>query len=350
MNTAGLSIIDARKLEFVATVILDEPEQGAAGSWDIQCNIGNILVTHSGTHDFSVIDLNAFMAKLLSEPNKPGLSYNLKFLEGIRHRYPLKGNGPRNFALVGNTAYIPAYFSDVLNIVDIASFRISDIVLNPDRQESPEDKGQRIFNDALNCFQGWQSCNGCHPGDARTDGMNWDLLNDGIGNPKNCKSLLFAHVTPPSMVSGIRGSAEVAVRAGFKHIQFSGISEEDAKYVDAYLKSLQPLPSPWLVNGNLSETAVKGKKIFEREGCAQCHGGTYYTDLKSYKIGREEKVFPGWKGWDTPTLREVWRTAPYLFDGSAFDMKDVFEIYRHGLKNSLTKEEIAQLVEYVNSL
>lgn len=27
------------------------------------------------------------------------------------------------------------------------------------------------------------------------DGMNWDLMNDGIGNSKNCKSMLFSHLT-----------------------------------------------------------------------------------------------------------------------------------------------------------
>ncbi len=350
MNTSGLSVIDARKLEFMATVVLDEPERGAAGTWDVHCTADKILITHSGTHDLSIISHKAFVEKLLSEPNKPGLSYNLNFLSGIRQRYPLKGNGPRTFALSGNTAFIIAYFSDVINVFDIASGEIREMNLNPDRKESPEARGERIFNDASYCFQGWQSCNGCHPGEARTDGLNWDLLNDGIGNPKNCKSLLFSHLTPPVMVSGIRGSAAVAVRAGFKHIQFSEISEEDAKYVDAYLKSLKPLPSPWLVNGKLSETAKKGKLIFEREDCADCHSGNYFTNLNSYKIGDEEKVNADWKGWDTPTLREVWRTAPYLFMGSAYEMKDVFEVHGHGLKSSLTPEEAGQLAEYINSL
>jgi hypothetical protein len=31
-------------------------------------------------------------------------------------------------------------------------------------------------------------------------------------------------------------------------------------------------------------------------------------------------------------------------------MKDVFEVHGHGLKHALSKEEIAQLAEYVNSL
>jgi hypothetical protein len=350
MNTAGLSIIDVAKLGFMATVILDEPEQGAAGSWNIECSSGKLLVTHSGTHDISVIDHDKFVAKLLAEPNRESLSYNLHFLEGIRQRYPLKGNGPRTLAVAGNTAFIPAYFSDIVNILDLSTGSSTEINLNPNRKESPEDTGHRIFNDASYCFQGWQSCNGCHPGDGRTDGLNWDLLNDGIGNPKNCKSLLFAHETPPVMISGIRGSAEVAVRAGFKHIQFSGISEEDAVFVDAYVRSLQPLPSPWLVDGKLSETAKKGKLIYEREGCAGCHSGTYYTDLKSHKIGDDEKINPAWNGWDTPTLREVWRTAPYLYNGSAYRMQEVFEVHRHGLRNTLSKQEAEQLAEYVNTL
>jgi mono/diheme cytochrome c family protein len=350
MNTAGMSVIDARRLGFMATVLLDEPERGAAGSWDVHCNQEKILVTHSGTHDISLIDYPAFIKKLLSEPKRESLAYNLHFLDGIRQRYPLRGNGPRTVAVLAGQAYIPTYYADILNVFDITSGKTTEINLNPERRESAEATGERIFNDASYCFQEWQSCNGCHPGEGRTDGMNWDLMNDGIGNPKNCKSLLFSHITPPVMVSGIRGSAEVAVRAGFKHIQFSGIAESDAKYVDAYLKSLQPLPSPWLENGKLSKVAVKGKRIFEREGCSGCHSGDYYTDLESYRIGDEEKVNRDWNGWDTPTLREAWRTAPYLFDGRASRMEAVFEVHRHGIKNALTKEEAEQLAAYVNSL
>ena len=95
--------------------------------------------------------------------------------------------------------------------------------------------GEIYFNDATYCFQGWQSCNGCHPDNARTDGLNWDLLNDGMGNPKNCKSLLLAHETPPALITGIRPTAEIAVRAGFTHIQFTQIEEGQAKAVDKYL-------------------------------------------------------------------------------------------------------------------
>lgn len=347
MNTSAFSIIDVSRQEFIGAVVVDEPERGAAGIWSIACNDETLFITHSGTHEISVIDHKAMLDKFLNYPNKSMLDYDLRFLYGLRKRIPLEGNGPRKMIMENGKLYIPTYFADILNIVDAQTCEIATANLNPDREESAENKGERYFNDASHCFQNWQSCNGCHPGDARTDGMNWDLMNDGVGNSKNCKSLLFSHPTPPSMISGIRETAEWAVRAGFKFIQFFDITEEDAVCVDAYLKSLQPVPSPYLVNGELSDLAKEGRKIFEKLNCTECHSGPYYTDLKMHRIG-EDIEFE--KGWDTPTLREVWRTAPYLFDGRAATMEEVFEIHKHGIDKKVSKKEIKALTEYVNSL
>ena len=41
------------------------------------------------------------------------------------------------------------------------------------------------------------------------DGLNWDLLNDGIGNPKNTRNLLYAHKTPPAMRWGKISGMEI---------------------------------------------------------------------------------------------------------------------------------------------
>lgn len=347
MNTSAFSIIDVAAQKFLGAVVVDEPERGAAGIWNIACDDETLFITHSGTHEISVIDHKAMLNKFLSYPDKSMLDYDLRFLYGLRKRIPLQGNGPRKMILENGKLYIPTYFADILNMVDTKTLEITAANLNPDREESDENKGERYFNDASHCFQNWQSCNGCHPGDARTDGMNWDLMNDGVGNSKNCKSLLYSHPTPPSMISGIRETAEWAVRAGFKFIQFFDITEEDAACVDAYLKSLEAVPSPYLVNGELSDLAKQGRKIFEKLNCTECHSGPYYTDLKMHRIG-EDIEFE--KGWDTPTLREVWRTAPYLFDGRAATMEEVFEIHKHGINKKISKKEIKALTEYVNSL
>ncbi len=347
MNTSAFSLIDTEKQEFVGAVVVDDPESGAAGIWSIACNEEHIFITHSGTHEVSVIDHPALREKFEAYPNKAVLDYDLNFLYGIRERVALQGNGPRVMALAGEKLIIPTYFADVLNVMDIPTLEIAATELNPGRTETAIHKGERFFNDASRCFQGWQSCNGCHPGEARTDGMNWDLMNDNVGNPKNCKSLLYSHVTPPSMISGIRESAELAVRAGYKFIQFFNIEEEEAVCVDEYLKSLQAVPSPYLINGELSEQAQQGRKVFDKLKCGECHSGPYYTDLKYHRIGDEVEFE---KGWDTPTLREVWRTAPYLFDGRAATMEEVFEVHKHGIDKKVSKKDIEALVEYVNSL
>lgn len=347
MNTSAFSVIDTEKQAFAGAVVVDEPERGAAGIWSIACNDESIFITHSGTHEVSVIDHPALREKFEAYPDKSMLDYDLNFLYGIRERIPLQGNGPRAMALTNGKLIIPTYFADVLNVLDIDTREVTSVELNPGREETDIDKGEKYFNDASHCFQSWQSCNGCHPGEARTDGMNWDLMNDGVGNSKNCKSLLFSHVTPPNMISGIRASAEVAVRAGYNFIQFFDITEEDAKCVDEYLKSLRPVPSPYLVNGELSDKAKEGRKVFEKSGCGDCHSGPYFTDMKMYRIG-ENVEFE--KGWDTPTLREVWRTAPYLFNGRAATMHDVFETEKHGINKKISQKDMDALVEYVNSL
>ena len=347
MNTNAMSVVDVASLEFKGAVLLDEPERGAAGVWGVECTPGYLIVSHSGTHEISVIDYPELIKKFEAYPDKMALNYDLHFLYGIRERIALKGNGPRNFIVRDQEVIVPMFFSDDLNRYDLNTKQLSEVALNPGRQETMAQKGERIFNDAAFCFQNWQSCNGCHPGDARTDGMNWDLMNDGVGNSKNCKSLLLSLETPPCMISGIRANAHVANRAGFKYIQFMELKEEDADCVDAYVASLKPVPSPYLVDGELSEKAKKGRKVFERLKCDACHSGPYYTDMKMHRIG-EDIEFE--QGWDTPTLIEVWRTAPYLFDGRAATMEEVFGVYKHGVDKKLSKTDLDALVEYVNSL
>jgi cytochrome c peroxidase len=151
------------------------------------------------------------------------------------------------------------------------------------------------------------------------------------------------------MITGIRPDAETAVRAGFTHIQFVQIGEEHAQAVDAYLKSLKPTPSPYLIDGELSDLAREGKKVFEQIGCNRCHSGPWFTDQKRHEIGTQGE-YDHQNRWDTPTLIEVWRSGPWLHDGRAASMKDVFTVEKHGIRKDLSNAEIDALVEYVLSL
>lgn len=161
------------------------------------------------------------------------------------------------------------------------------------------------------------------------------------------------------MITGVRDTAETAVRAGIKHIQFAVRPEEDAEAIDEYLKTLTPVPSPYMVKSRwtgklkLSKDAGKGKKVFKKAQCINCHSGPYYTDMKMHNVGTGKGSETD-KAFDTPTLIEVWRTAPYLNDGRAATMKDVLTTFnendKHGKTSDFSEEQLAQLAEYVLSL
>jgi hypothetical protein len=374
MNTNALSVIDVDSKKLVNTFLLDNVDLGAANPWGVACSSDGkyICVTHAGTHEISVIDRAGVHEKLekvaagekVSEVSLTAedVPNDLSFLVGIRRRIKLSGNGPRSLALIGSKAYVGEYFSDSIGVVDIdpeVRPKAKSIALGEVGEMTVVRKGEKHFHDATLCFQHWQSCSSCHPG-VRVDGLNWDLLNDGMGNPKNTKSMLLAHQSPPAMITGIRKDAETAVRAGIRHIQFAVRPEEDAVAIDEFLKSLKPVRSPHLKKGlfskeakELNSAAKRGKKLFKKTGCASCHSGPLYTDLKKYDVGsgrgREEGI-----ELDTPTLVEVWRTAPYLHDGRATTIEQILLKYndgdKHGKTSGLSLRQARDLAEYVRSL
>lgn len=394
MNTNAMTIIDVAAKKLVNTVLLDDIDLGAANPWGVACTADGtkICVTHAGTHELSVIDRAALHEKLakipadakaaaeggsgydnrgtFSSPTQADVPNDLAFLVGLRRRIQLGGGGPyamtpesekvkgpRGLTIVGQKAYVAVYFSDMLIAVDLAekpAKLLSRIPLGPQPVLTKVRRGEQNFHDAALCFQHWQSCSSCHPG-IRTDGLNWDLMNDGMGNPKNAKSMLLAHKTPPAMASGVRGDAEAAVRAGITHIQFAVRPEEDAVAIDEFLKSLKPVPSPHLVEGKLSAAAQRGKKLFEskRINCIKCHPAPLFTDLQMHDVGSKGK-YDRRSDFDTPTLIECWRTAPYMHDGRYLTIKELIKEGKHGAKGGdvagLSEQELNDLIEYVLSL
>ena len=152
------------------------------------------------------------------------------------------------------------------------------------------------------------------------------------------------------MISGIRPDHHACVRKGIQFIQFAVRPEEDAQCIDEFIEAMEAVPSPYLVNGKLSEKALKGKEVFKKAKCDVCHGGEYFTDMQMHNV-KTRAEFDQRDDWDTPTLLEVWRTAPYLHDGRYVTMKELFVEGKHELQDvQLTEEEIDALCEYVLSL
>ncbi len=132
--------------------------------------------------------------------------------------------------------------------------------------------------------------------------------------------------------------------------------EEDAKALDDYLKSLQPVPSPYLVDGKLSPAAQRGKRLFFNPtvGCDKCHPEPYYTDKRSHDVGSLGKYDKPGDKFNTPRLAEAWRTAPYMHDGHYLTIKDLLVHGKHGAPGvreaKLSDKDLDDIAEFVNSL
>jgi len=389
VNTNALSVIDLAARSHYATVLLDYINEGAADPWGIALSKDGrtAWITLSGVHELAGIDLaglhellegkidsrpdlaamdrfttgfqNTWLA-IKADPTKRGELVNdlaALHVAGLITRTRLPCNGPRGISVSpgdGSIA-VAGYFSGNVVLTGAANGEVQQSIAvgNSDQPDSIR-RGEMMFHDATFCFQHWLSCATCHPG-GRADGLNWDLLNDGMGNPKNTKSLLLSHQTPPVMSHGVRANADVASIAGFKFILFRQPQSGEAEAVQAYLRAMAPEPSPYLVKGKPSDAAKRGRKLFEnaKAGCMHCHPAPLYTDLKLYDVGTRGPLDTDGK-FDTPTLIELWRTAPYLHTGEAVTLEEVLTKFnegdKHGVTSHLSKDEIVDLVEYLNSL
>ena len=127
---------------------------------------------------------------------------------------------------------------------------------------------------------------------------------------------------------------------------FKPIAKDHAEYVDEYLKALKPVPSPNLVQGKLSAAAQRGKEVFETAKCSKCHDAPLFTAMKGHRVGTGTRRAVDTR-FDTPTLIEIWRTAPYLHDGRAGNVSEVMTTVNkqdfHGATSGLTCAAVCDL-------
>ena len=349
INSNGFAIIDAETDAYVNTILLDDVTLGAASPWGIAFDEENAYFAASGTGEIISFPLSKLDGILRSSENRGReLADEIGILNTVRTRTQLPGEGVRDIMLRDGKLYCTEYFTGDIAVMNTSDFSISALTLGEQPEADIVRLGETLWYDATKCYQNWEACASCHP-DGRVDGFNWDNLNDGLGNPKSAVSMMYTFRCPPVMITGIRADAETAVRAGMKFIQFNTLDEESNRAIDEYLKSLLPVESPALeLDGTLTETAAEGKVLFEQYGCAECHPAPLYTDLELH----QSPILGGDGGWEnrsfaTPTLVEVWRSAPYMYNGSALTLEDAV---RHFVPEGTSGDDIAKISEFVRSI
>ncbi len=220
----------------------------------------------------------------------------------------------------------------------------------------------------------WISCNTCHV-EGEADGRTWKLQYLGKVPPgqqpvitRNTTSLLGMIETYPLRWSAEwdeSADSEFSVRFG----QFgSGLIPEgmnptlgppnqgrsyDLDCLALFIDSLEVPPR----SHTPTEQELRGQAIFASPGtqCAVCHPAPLYTDLLQHDVGTADG--PGeWFGplIDTPSLRFLYDSAPYLHDGSAASMLDVLTAKNpadeHGLTSHLSLAELQDLIAYLLAL
>jgi len=355
INTNGFSIIDTATKSVTCAVLLDEVDNGAANPWGITVSSDGkyLCVALSGLNEVMVVNISKMNTKIKTVADQKAnrvvdtladIADYLPFLNNCRERVEV-GVGVRAITEKDGILYCGLYFDGAIDTIKLSDLSTKRLTFATQPEANPVRQGQILWSDANNCYQKWESCNSCHP-DAIVDGFNWDNLNDGLGGGgKSAKSMLYSHRTPPVMVTGIRPNAEAATAAGMKFIQFNTMSSENIQKIDEYLKSLAPLKSPALnIDGMLTESAAAGKTLFEKN-CASCHPAPLYTDMKTHDVG--SKHYDGDSGlYDTPTLVEVWRSAPYMHDGSLYTLEEVVKYFAKDLNDT----EVKQVADYVRSI
>ena len=116
------------------------------------------------------------------------------------------------------------------------------------------------------------------------------------------------------------------------------------------------MPSPWLDAGRLSPAAERGQRLFmdPEVGCQRCHPPPLYTDLRAHDVRTQGPKDHPDDRFDTPTLVEAWRTAPYLHDGSVATLAELFAPARAGhhlgATAHLTAAQRDDLIAFLHSL
>ena len=120
---------------------------------------------------------------------------------------------------------------------------------------------------------------------------------------------------------------------------------DEALYALAlYIYSLQPPPNP----NRFDDRAAAGRKIFQREGCINCHTPPLYTsnkvtlaagfipkdapatlDILQLSVGTDPglalKTRKGTGYYKVPSLKGVWYRGHYLHDGSVVSLEEMFD-------------------------
>jgi len=344
-------------------ISLPETDRPVGLPWDaaLARNDTELWVVHSASNDVSVINI--------SNPTHPTRVANIPV-----------GDNPRGIVLSpdGSRAYVHNTLAGTVSVVDANSYTVTEVITVTTMPLPPALlHGKRLFFSSARpdlAQARWISCNTCHV-EGEHDGRTWLLQYLGDVPPgeepvitRNTSGLLGMIETYP-----LRWSAEWDESADSEFsVRFEQFGEGliagdmnptrgppnqgrsyDLDCLALFIDSLA-LPDRLHI---WTPAELRGKALFESAGtgCSDCHPAPLYTDLQAHDVGTADG--PGeWFGpiIDTPTLRFLYDSAPYLHHGGAPTLYDLVTTYNaageHGVTSHLTDAELEDLIMFLLAL
>jgi len=355
----------------VAQLPLDELDRYFAMPFDVAItpDMSKLYVSMAGSGSITVISVPKLVAFSRRAPKNAAndLSASANYVVA---RIPV-GLNPRGLRLSpdGGHLYVANRMDDNISVIDThADEVVATIDLGGRKDYDALRRGERLFHNAQYSFQGQFSCGNCHI-DATFDGLEWDLEPDGFGKDiVDNRSLEDLSGTEPFKWNG--GNPNMATECGPRTEKFiyrsqSFDSKELADLV-TYVLALPMRPNRFrLPGGELTPAQEHGKAIFERVAykdgrpiprenqCGFCHSGPKYTNTKLADVGSGKPTDRS-PMIDVPHLTNVVYSPPYLHDGSARSLEEIWTVFNpkdtHGVTNDLTKDELNDLIEYLRTL
>ena len=376
MMTHGIGVIERGKDGEIIQFLLDEPNAYYPDPFDIVITPDGkkAFVSSSGVDMISVIAIDSIRAMLRQTDSKVRKDYanNLD----LSRRFVIKriktGANPKGMTLSfdGKKLFVAEQLGDKISVFDTETLeKVTSIDLGGPVSISVARKGRRLFNNAGHTFQTQYSCYTCHP-DNHEDGLVYNMAGKQMGrNLTNTQSLHEVGDTAPFKWNGMNQTVykQDGIRFSTVLTRTEQFSYDDLDAISAYIMRSIKQPPNLMYNptGELTASQQRGKVLYERtednsgnlipenNRCVTCHPAPLYTNLKFADVSTladtDDPIL-----FDTPHLTNVYASAPYLHDGRAKTLEEIWTIYgtddKHGYVNDMSKSDLNDLVNYLKSL
>lgn len=357
----------------VTEVLLDDIDYYYAGGTGVAFTPDGrqALVTAAEADVLSIVDTSRLARRLREVPGEE-LPDRLDSAQTFVARRLATGRTPTSVVVApdGREAYVANRLDDSLTVVDLARRRVAATVdLGGPKEITLMRRGEQLFNSAKYCFQGQFACATCHP-NSHLDGLAWNLETPQLGRDRVAnRTLRGIRETAPYKWSG--KNPDLATQCGPRIAKFlfrsEGFNTQELEGLLTYLNNIPLAPNRHLApDGQLTEAQERGKAIYYRthkndgavipvqNRCDTCHpADSHYTNKLSADVGTATKYDTSGL-FDTPQLDRVYEDAPYLHDGEALTLEEIWTVFNnrdtHGVTSDMSKEQLNDLIEFLKTL